>query len=135
MSNPTPWMGVPAASSNLFNTTDAAALTNTAKPFVAVQWGCWNTYYVDPVNNYLVQKFLFSGENGAAAVFGATTLTYLQDEKLLAAQLMPRLATPGMTIGQALQDAKSQLAQTNPKMPDVFLGWTLMGDPALVIEP
>jgi hypothetical protein len=129
-SSPTVW-----STSNLFTTSDAAALTNVGKPFVAVQWGCWNTYYVDPVNNYLVQKFLFSGENGAAAVFGATTLTYLLDEKLLAAQLMPRLATPGMTIGQALQDAKSQLAQTNPKMPDIFLGWTLMGDPALIIEP
>ena len=61
--------------SNLFNTTDAAALTNIGRPFVVVQWGCWNTYYVDPSNNYLVQKFLFSGNQGAAAVFGAVTLT------------------------------------------------------------
>ena len=56
--------------SNLFNTENAAALTNTGRPFVVVQWGCWNTYYVDPVNNYLVQRLLFSGDKGAAAVLG-----------------------------------------------------------------
>jgi len=47
--------------SHLFSNAHAAALTNAGKPFVVVQWGCWNTYYVDPVNTYLVQSFLFSG--------------------------------------------------------------------------
>ncbi len=110
--------------SNLFNTNDAAALTNVGKPFVVVQWGCWNTYYVDPVNNYLVQKFLFSGDQGAAAVLGASTLTDLTSEELLGELLTPRLVTPGMSIGQALQDAKSELAQTHPELLDVLLGWS-----------
>jgi hypothetical protein len=121
--------------SNLFNTSDAAALTNAGKPFVAVQWGCWNTYYVDPVNNYLVQKLMFSGDRGAAAVLGASTLTDSGSEELLGALLTPRMVTPGMTIGQSLQDAKSELARTHPELLDVLLGWSLMGDPALVIEP
>jgi hypothetical protein len=129
-SSPSSW-----TNSNLFTTSDAAALTNTGKPFVAVQWGCWTTYYVDPANNYLVQNFLFSGDNGAAAVLGGTTLIYFGSEELFAPLLMPRLATPGMTVGQALQDAKVQLAQTEPGLKDILLGWTLMGDPALVIEP
>jgi hypothetical protein len=121
--------------SNLFNTRDAAALTNAGRPFVAVQWGCWNTYYVDPVNNYLVQSFLFSGDRGAAAVLGAATLTDSDSERLLGELLTPRLVTPGMTLGQALQAAKSELALTHPELLDVLLGWSLMGDPALVIEP
>jgi hypothetical protein len=121
--------------SNLFNTRDAAALTNAGRPFVAVQWGCWNTYYVDPVNNYLVQSFLFSGNRGAAAVLGAATLTDSDSERLLGELLTPRLVTPGMTLGQALQAAKSELALTHPELLDVLLGWSLMGDPALVIEP
>ena len=129
-SGPTSW-----ALSNLFNTSDAAALTNTGKPFVVVQWGCWNTYYVDPVSNYLVQSFLFSGNNGAAAVLGASTLTDSNSEALLGALLMPRLVTPGTTIGQALQVAKSELAKSHPELLDVLLGWSLMGDPALVITP
>ncbi|HEY5158634.1 MAG TPA: C25 family cysteine peptidase, partial [Anaerolineales bacterium] len=121
--------------SNLFNVNDAAALTNAGKPFVVVQWGCWNTYYVDPVNNYLVQKFLFSGDRGAAAVLGASTLTDSASEDLLGELLIPRMVKPGMTIGQALQDAKSELAQTHPELLDVLLGWSLMGDPALMVEP
>jgi hypothetical protein len=121
--------------SNLFNTTHAAALTNAGRPFVVVQWGCWNTYYVDPANNYLVQSFLFSGDRGAAAVLGASTLTDSQSEELLGELLTPRLVTPGMTVGRALYDAKVELARTHPELLDVLLGWTLMGDPALMVEP
>ena len=51
----------------------------------SVQWGCWNTYYVDPVNAYLVQSFLFSGDRGAAAVLGASTLTDSSSEQLFSA--------------------------------------------------
>ena len=45
------------------------------------------------------------------------------------------LVTPGVTIGQALQDAKSELAQTHPDLVDVMLGWSLMGDPAMTSNP
>jgi fimbrial isopeptide formation D2 family protein len=121
--------------SSLFNTQDAAALTNAGRPFVVVQWGCWNTYYVDPSNNYLVHKFLFSGDRGAAAVLGASTLTDSSSEALLGQLLMPRMVTPGMSMGQALRDAKLELALTHPELLDVLLGWSLMGDPALVIQP
>ncbi len=129
-SGPTKW-----TFSGLFGTKNIAALTNAGRPFVVVQWGCWNTYYVDPVNNYLVQSFLFSGDRGAAAVLGASTLTDSASEALLGKLLMPRLVTPGMSMGQALQDAKHELALTHPELLDVLLGWSLMGDPALVIEP
>jgi hypothetical protein len=129
-SGPTTW-----TNSGLFNANNAAALTNAGRPFVAVQWGCWNTYYIDPVNNYLVQSFLFSGDNGAAAVFGGVTLINYESELLLGGLFMPRLTTPGMPMGKALLDAKTELGQFRPDMVDILLGWTLMGDPALVIDP
>ncbi|MDD2921320.1 MAG: C25 family cysteine peptidase, partial [Anaerolineales bacterium] len=128
-SGPTVW------SLGLFDMTKAAALTNYGRPFAAVQWGCWNTYYVDPKNNYLVQSLLFSGDNGAAAVFGAVTVTDSTSEQLLGNALTPRLTATGAPMGKALLEAKQELAQTHPNMLDVLLGWTLMGDPALVVEP
>jgi hypothetical protein len=40
-----------------------------------------------------------------------------------------------MTLGAALLDAKKELAKTHPELADVLIGWTLMGDPELVVEP
>jgi hypothetical protein len=121
--------------SGLFGFKDPANLTNAGKPFVVVQWGCWNTYYIDPVYKYMVQSLLFPGENGAAAVLGSSTLVNSESEEKLGILLQPRLTTPGMPIGKALLDAKTELAETDPDLLDVLLGWTLMGDPALVIQP
>ena len=120
---------------DLFNVKNAKALTNHGRPFVVVQWGCWNTYYVDPVNNYLVQSLLFSGDQGAVSVLGASTLTDSKSEELLADLLTPRMVTPGIPIGLALRDAKIELALTHPELLDVLLGWSLMGDPALTVTP
>jgi hypothetical protein len=83
----------------------------------------------------MVQSFLFSGTNGAAAVFGASTLTDSASEEKLGLLLTPRLVTPGMPIGKALQYAKTDLGTTDPDLLDVLLGWSLMGDPALVVQP
>jgi hypothetical protein len=87
------------------------------------------------VNNMLVQGFLFSGDKGAALVLGASTRTDSQSERLLGELLMPRMVTPGMTIGAALRDAKLELAQSHPELLDVLLAFSLMGDPALIIQP
>jgi hypothetical protein len=123
------------AMNDLFDTSDAANLTNAGKPFVVVQWGCWTNYYNDPEYTFLAQSFLLSGDRGAAAVLGATTLVDSSSEQLLGELLTPRMTTPGTTIGQAVQDAKNELAQTHPGLLDVQLGWSLMGDPALVVAP
>jgi hypothetical protein len=36
-------------------------------------------------------------------------------------------------VGEALVEAKSELAAERPEMIDVMVGWTILGDPALVI--
>ncbi len=120
---------------NLFNINNAVALTNVGNPFVVVQYGCWNTYEVNPTNNDLVQAFLLSGDQGAAAVLGSGTLSDTNSEQSLGELLTPLMAQPGMTVGQALLSAKQQLNTIQPGLVDVQLGWSLMGDPALVIAP
>ena len=102
---------------------------------VVTQWGCWNNYYVAPNYNTLAHGFLVSGEQGAAAVLGATSLSYSTSEERLGAELMPLLLTPNVTIGEAVQQAKANLAAAGQSdLDDVILGWTLLGDPALVIS-
>ncbi len=116
----------------LFTTADVGELDNHRMPTVVVQWGCWNTYYVSPTVESMGTKLL-AGPQGAAAVLGATTLTHIRSDITLARLLMPLITRPGMSIGLALRDAKRELAERHPEMADVLLGWTLLGDPALVL--
>lgn len=117
----------------LLNDTDAAELVNET-PMVVNQWGCWNTYYVDPTYDTMGHAFTVAGEKGAAAVMGSTTISYANTEKALGELLSPRLAA-GMSIGAALTDAKRELAEQHPEMKDVILGWTILGDPTLQVVP
>jgi hypothetical protein len=121
--------------SNLFTTADALALLNAGHPTVVTQWGCWNTYYVEPHTDTLAHKLLLAGPQGAAAVLGPATLSEANAEAGLARQLLPLLFQKGLPLGTALTQAKKQLAVTQPQAIDVLRGWTLLGDPALVVAP
>jgi uncharacterized repeat protein (TIGR01451 family) len=129
-SGPTVW-----SFDNLFHASDAALLENHRAPTVVTQWGCWNNYYVEPTNNTIGHALLLSGDQGAAAVLGASTLTLSDSDQALGELFLPRLVEPGMTIGEALQEAKRDLVSSEPWRLDVILGWTLLGDPALVVDP
>jgi len=119
---------------NLLTSSDVANLSNAGRPTVVVQYGCWNAYYVAPSNGTMAHRFLLSGDRGAAAVMGATTLTSGSSDSLLAGLVTPHLASPGMTIGDAIVTAKQQIGPEAGRL-DVLIGWTLLGDPALVIQP
>ena len=119
----------------LFDVGDAEELENVGRPSVVTQWGCWNTYFVSPTYDSLAHALLLSGDRGAAAVLGATTLTQTASETALGSRFFTALTTPGIPIGEALRDAKRDLATTQPDLTDVILGWTLLGDPTMNLEP
>jgi hypothetical protein len=120
--------------SGLLNGDDVAQLVNVDRPTVITQWGCWNTYFVAPSEDSLGHAFMLNGNRGAAAVVGASTLTTAAAERDLADQLLPRLVLPGTRIGDAVLDAKRAYAIIYPQQLDVILGWTQLGDPALVVQ-
>ncbi len=119
----------------LFDLADAAALENSGRPTVVTQWGCWNTYYVSPVYETLAEGLLLAADRGAAAVLGNTALTETSSELALGSRLFAQLALPGQTLGDSLQAAKQDLAAAHPELIDVLLGFTLLGDPTLVLQP
>lgn len=121
--------------SGLFSSVDAGKLSNSGRPTVVVQWGCWNTYYVEPAVNTLGHRLMLSGDRGAAAVLGAATLTDVKSDLALGELFSPMLGTPGLTIGETLVAAKRELAETRPDLTDVLVGFTILGDPALVVSP
>ncbi|HEX4955132.1 MAG TPA: C25 family cysteine peptidase [Thermoanaerobaculia bacterium] len=129
-SGPTVW-----SFSGLFSTADADALANFGQPATVVQWGCWNTYHVSPQYDTLAHRLLLAGTQGAAAVVGSSTLSKATSDQLIGPQLLTRLMEPGRTLGEALVLAKQFVAPQAGDRRDVLLGWTLLGDPALVVNP
>jgi hypothetical protein len=119
----------------LFKASEVAELNNIDKPTLVTQWGCWNTYFVDPSGNSMADKFLVGGLNGAVTVLGASTLTTSSGERALGIELNKRMFNPGMTIGEAVIAAKQAVFINNPNASDILLGWQILGDPALEINP
>jgi hypothetical protein len=69
----------------------------------------------------LGDALLISGLEGAAAMFGSTTLTLDMNEQRLGVLFMPLLTRPEMTIEQAELLAKRAMAQNDPQAIDVLL--------------
>lgn len=121
--------------SGLFTVNDVPVLTNLGKPFIVAQYGCWNTYFVNPRQDSLGQQFLLAQDRGAAAVLGSSTNNFHDSQYYLGKYLTPKLATPGMSIGQALLSAKQDMAAALPYRAEIHLGWTILGDPSMVMTP
>lgn len=117
----------------LFEIDDAPSLTNTGRPTIMLQNGCWNIYYVNPIFDTLTDVMMNMSLQGSAAMLGSTALTSDLNEQRLGSLLMPLLSQPGMTVGQAMVNAKQALASTDPSALDVLLGWSLLGDPYLKV--
>lgn len=122
-------------SKGLFTVQDIPNLGNHGKPFVVTQFGCWNSYFVNPNQDSLGQQFLFAEDRGASAVLGSSTNNFLHSQNFLGQFLFPKLTTPGTTIGQALLSVKQYMGANLSYFPEIQLGWTILGDPTLVIQP
>ncbi|MEO0368033.1 MAG: C25 family cysteine peptidase, partial [Pseudomonadota bacterium] len=118
----------------MLTTDEVRTLTNEDKPMVVTQWGCWNTYFVHPSGDSMGEAFLVGGTHGAVAVLGASTLTSADDERVLGIELSSRMYQPGKTIGDAAIEAKQAMAVFSNEA-SIQLGWQILGDPAIVINP
>jgi hypothetical protein len=102
------------------------------------QFGCFNTYYTYPTFDTLGPRLTLAEDRGAAAVMGSTTLTDDAHGNRFGTVLAPLLAESGKTIGDALWQAKKAFAKQSPANADnrdILMGWTLLGDPALQMQP
>jgi hypothetical protein len=111
----------------LFWANDARALTNDA-PHLVTQWGCWNTYFVDPKQDTMANGFLFQ-THGAAAVLGATALTNLDMLRGLGEAFFDQVGRRA-TLGEALLRAQQGYAKSHPGAATDLRGFVLLGDPA-----
>lgn len=116
----------------LFRWQDVASLTNTGRPNMVVQWGCWNAYYVEPNIESLAARLLRAPGVGSAAAIGATTLTSDESHQALGTLFFAQVNGAGgaRTVGEAFRNAKKRLLASGTAK-DAILGMALLGDPAM----
>ena len=90
---------------------------------------------MDPRYNTLGHKLLLSGDRGAAAVLGAATLTEAKSDEAIGPLVMQRVVEPGMTLGQAILDAKQVMKESSGGACGRPVRLALLGDPMLVLSP
>ena len=119
--------GLNPSSGILLSATEARGLSNTT-PLLVTQWGCWNTYFVNPKQDTMANAFLFQS-SGAAAVLGATALTDIGVLTGLGNTFFNQLGQRA-TLGEALQAAQRTYLNQNPAAASKLRGFALLGDPA-----
>lgn len=115
--------------SRVFQWQDVANLTNTGRPVLVAQWGCWNSYHVAPDIQALSSHLILEPQVGAAGVIGATTLTSEASHQALGKTFFAALADGAATLGEAWVAAKEALLASGSP-PDALYGMALFGDPA-----
>jgi hypothetical protein len=123
--------GLNPSSGILLSATEARGLSN-ATPLLVTQWGCWNTYFVNPKQDTMANAFLFQA-HGAAAVLGATALTDVGVLSGLGNVFFKQLGQSA-TLGEALQAAQRIYLNQNPAAASKLRGFALLGDPAAEVR-
>lgn len=116
------------------NSVNQGLFTNATSPAVVLQWGCYGAYHVLPTFDTVAHAMLAGVDGGAAAYLGSSTLTQSAHDEALAAELLPRVGTPGRRLGDAVVESLQSLNAREPGMVDVLRTTTLLGDPALRIH-
>lgn len=112
---------------------DAASMTNGGSPTLVTQWGCWNSYFVDPYAQGLSHQLMVA-QGGAGTIYGATTLTEDSSHTLLGQLFFEAIGAGARTVGEAELTAKRRLAELRPDIRDAQLGMQILGDPAMPIR-
>ncbi len=123
--------GLNPSSGILLSATQTRQLSNST-PHLVTQWGCWNTYFVNPKQDTMANAFLFQS-HGAAAVLGATALTDINVLSGLGNAFFKQLGQSA-TLGEALQAAQRTYLNQNPAAASRLRGFALLGDPAAEVR-
>jgi hypothetical protein len=120
------------ADEHLLTPADATTLSNIGKAPVLFTWTCqaqWYQYHLGPsVNEALVQ----APAGGALASLGPTGISDPGLQAQLAERVL-KLVSQGFALGTAIRMAKADVVGVDPEMRGVVEGFTLLGDPALVV--
>ncbi len=105
------------------------SLENVGKPTLVMPLACYTTNYEHPSVNTLAHQWLFSGEQGAVAIQGASLLGDYRENGIFAERYLRQTSTSA-TVGEAIMKAKNEMAKGN----DMLDNWAYLGDPTLPLR-
>ncbi len=111
----------------IVNTALINSLTNEEAPTVVMPLACYTTDYQSLHTNTLAHQWMFAGNQGAAAVHGATSLGKYRENGIFAERVLKESATVAVTLGEAIMRAKQRMSSVN----ETLHNWALLGDPTL----
>lgn len=120
------------ADERLLTNDDAAALDGIGPAPLVFTWTCqsqWYQYHLGPSVN---EALLAVPNGGALATVGPTGISEPGLQAVLAEGVLRHLAE-GASLGRAIRAAKAELLLHHPDGRAVVDGFTLLGDPALVL--
>ena len=120
------------ADERLLTNADAASLDGIGPAPFVFTWTCqaqWYQYHLGPSVN---ESLLLVPNGGALATVGPTGISDPGLQSQLAEGVLQRLAH-GATLGEAIREAKAEMVSLGPDARGVVEGFTLLGDPALVL--
>jgi len=114
---------------NIINTGFVQSLENQGDPVLLMPLACFITHYESVSTNTLAHQWLFAGNQGAAAIHGASVLGEYRENGLFAQRYLNQSKT-SKTVGEAIVKAKQELGSNN----EILHNWTMLGDPTLPIR-
>ncbi len=116
--------------SDLFDSSDATALTNGGRLPVYLLMDCLNGFFQDVYADSLAESLLLSPNGGAVAVWASSGFTDQAPQATMNLSLLSQLAAhPGEPLGQLVLQAKSGTSDN-----DVRRTWILFGDPSMKLH-
>ncbi len=113
---------------------DLTALADT-KPTVLFTWACQSQWYLNLWGPSVSEALLLLPKAGAVASFGPAGITTPRQQRTLAHSVYSYFLDGGLTLGEAIQRAKTDSLAEDPDNLAAVEGWNLLGDPALRLTP
>jgi len=120
------------ADEHVFDATDAALLPDTGHETLLFAWTCVSQNYLYGLGPSVSEALLLAPRAGALAAVGPTGITDSRHQAVLFAHLY-KLVMNGVPLGEAVRKAKARTLRVDPAARPVIEGWSLLGDPALIV--
>ena len=117
----------------MFQISDSNTLSNSKLPFLMTMT-CLVGYFHHPTATSMGEELLLNPKGGVVAALVPTSESLASDQTELATNVYTHLFSDAGTVGEAIMLGKRDLNLDRNLMQDIIETFTLLGDPALVLQ-